>query len=80
MKVNQDYHYRAKELDRGFGGDSNDGFDADLSTYGRNGTVLGVVIGAYGETSDDVDVITEAVQRSSPPKTAASTLTRSRGW
>ena len=54
MKVNQDYHHRAKELDRGFGGDSSDGFDAELSIYGKDSRVLGLVVGAYGETSDDV--------------------------
>ena len=61
MKVKQDYHHRAKELGRGLGGDSSGGFDAELSTYGRNGKVLGVVVGAYGETSDDAYVIAEAV-------------------
>ena len=53
MKVSQDNHHRAKELDKGFGGDSSDGFDAELCTYRRNGKVSGVVVGAYGETSDD---------------------------
>ena len=37
VKVNQDYHHRAKELDRGFGGDSSDGFDAELSSFGKRG-------------------------------------------
>ena len=60
-KVDQDYHHRAKELDSGFGGDSSDGFEAELSSYGKRGKVLGPVVGAYGEMSDDVYVIAEAV-------------------
>ena len=60
VKVNQDCHHRAKELDRGFGGDSSDGFDAELNIYGKDGRALGLVVGAYGETSDDVYVIAEA--------------------
>ena len=61
VKVNQDYHRRAKELDRGFGGDSSDGFDAELNDHGENGRVLGVVMGAFGEQSDDVYLLAEAV-------------------
>ena len=60
-KVNQDYHHRAKELDRGFGGDSSDGFDAELNSHGKRGEVLGLVVGAYGEASDAVYLIAEAV-------------------
>ena len=60
-KVNQDYHHRAKELDRGFGGDSSDGFDAELNSHGNKGEVLGLVVGAYGEASDAVYLIAEAV-------------------
>ena len=33
----------AKELDAGFGGDSSDGFEAELSSYGKRGKVLGPV-------------------------------------
>ena len=33
----------------------------DISIYGNKSTVLGLVVGAYGETSDDVYVIAEAV-------------------
>ena len=61
VKVNQDYHHRAKELDRGSGGDSSDGFDAELNDHGNKGRVLGLVVGAFGEASDDVYVIAEAV-------------------
>ena len=60
-QVDKDYHHRAKELDAGFGGDSSDGFEAELSSYGKRGKVLGPVVGAYGEMSDDVYVIAEAV-------------------
>ena len=34
-QVDKDYHHRAKELDAGFGGDSSDGFEAELSSYGK---------------------------------------------
>ena len=38
-----------------------DGSEAELSSYGKRGRVLGPVVGAYGEMSDDVYVIAEAV-------------------
>ena len=60
-QVDKDYHHRAKELDSGFGGDSSYGFEAELSSYGKRSKVLGPVVGAYGEMSDDVYVIAEAV-------------------
>ena len=44
-----------------FGGDSSDGLDAELNIHGKDGRVLGLVVGAYGETPDDVHVIAEAV-------------------
>ena len=53
--------HRAKELDTGFGGDSSDGFEAELSSYGKRGKVLGPVVGAYGEMSDNIYVTAEAV-------------------
>ena len=43
---------------RGYPGD---GFDAELSSYGKKGRVLGPVVGAFGELSDGVNVIAEAV-------------------
>ena len=43
------------------GGDSSDGFDAELSSYRKKGKVLGPVVGAVGEMSDDVYVVAEAV-------------------
>ena len=60
-KVDQDYHHRAKELESSFGGDSSDGFDAELSSYGKKGRALGPVIDAFGEMFDGVCVIAEAV-------------------
>ena len=50
-------------LDAGFGEDSSGGFEAELSSYGKRGRVLGPVVGAYGEMSDDVYVITEVVAK-----------------
>jgi hypothetical protein len=35
LKVDQNYHHRAKELDSGFGGDSSDGSEAELTPTGR---------------------------------------------
>ena len=61
LKVDQDYHHRAKELDSGFGEDSSDGFDAELSSYEKNGKVLGPVVGAFRDMSGDAYVIAEAV-------------------
>ena len=60
-QVDKDYHHRAKELDAVFGGDSSGGFEAELSSYGKNGRALGLVAGAFGEMSGDVYVIAEAV-------------------
>ena len=51
---------------------------AELSSYGKRGKVLGPVVGAYGEMSDDVYVIAEAVAEELATEHAASTLTRSR--
>ena len=35
QQVDKDYHRRVKELDSGFGGDLSDGFEAELSSYGK---------------------------------------------
>ena len=59
-KVNTDYHSRAKSLDAR-GGDTRDGFEAELNSYGQGGRVLGPVIGAFGEMSDDVKELANAV-------------------
>ena len=37
------------------------GFDAELSTYGQAGRVIGPVVGAFGEMNIDVHVIAKAV-------------------
>ena len=34
VRVNQDYHKKANDLDTRLGGDQRDGFDAELSTFG----------------------------------------------
>ena len=52
-KGNTDHHSRAKSLDVR-GGDTRDGLEAELSSYGQGGRVLGPVVGAFGEMSDDV--------------------------
>ena len=44
-KVNADLHSNAKSLD-GRGGDTRDGFEAELNSYGQGGTALGPVVGA----------------------------------
>ena len=59
-KVNMDYHSRAKSLDAR-GGDTRDGFEAELNSYGQGGRVLGPVVGAFGEMSDDVKELANAV-------------------
>ena len=38
VRVNQDYHKKAKDLDTRLGGDQQDGFDAELNTFGRTRT------------------------------------------
>ena len=43
------------------GGDMRGGFDAELSSYGQAGRILGPVVGAFGEISSDVQVIANAV-------------------
>jgi len=37
-----------KDLDTRLGGDQQDGFGAELSTFGRDGVVLGPIVGAFG--------------------------------
>ena len=59
-KVNTDYHSRAKSLDAR-GGDTRDGFEAELNSYGQGGRVLGPVVGAFAEMSDDVKELANAV-------------------
>lgn len=63
-KVNREYHNRAKKLDRDHHG-TREGeigpVEAHLNTFGNNGTVLGLVFGAFGEVSDHVRLIRDWV-------------------
>jgi len=65
VRVNQDYHKKAKDLDTRLGGDQQDGFDAELNIFGRDGVVLGPIVGAFGEMPSHVyrlaDVIADAL-------------------
>jgi len=61
VRVNQDYHKEAKDLDTRLGGDQQDEFDAELSTFGRDGVVLGPIIGAFGEMSSHVDRLADVI-------------------
>jgi hypothetical protein len=58
--TSKNYHSRAKLLDAR-GGDTRDGFEAELNSYGQGGRVLGPVVGAFGEMSDDVKDLANAV-------------------
>ena len=60
--VNTDYHSRAKSLDAR-GGDTRDGFEAELSSYGQSGRVFGPAVGAFREISDDVKEVANAVAK-----------------
>ena len=62
MRVNQDYHKKAKDLDIRLGGDQQDGFDAALITFGRDGVVLGPIVGAFGEMSSHVDRLADVIE------------------
>ena len=59
-RVNTDSHSRAKSLDVR-GGDTRDGFKAELNSYGQVGRIMGPVVGAFGEISDDVKELADAV-------------------
>ena len=61
MRVNQDYHKKAKDLDTRLGGDQQGGFDAEPSTFGRDGVVLGPIVGAFGEMSSHVDRLADVI-------------------
>lgn len=60
-RVNLDYHSKAQRLDEHHGCDENNGFKARLNSFGQNGVVLGPVIGAFGEMSNDLKHISEAI-------------------
>ena len=55
MRVNQDNHKKAKDLDTRLAGDQQGGFGAELNTFGRDGVVLGPIVGEFGEMSSHVD-------------------------
>ena len=59
-KVSTDYHPRAKSLDAR-GGDTRDGFEAELNSYGQGGRLLRPVVGAFGDMSNDVKELANAV-------------------
>ena len=66
VRVNQDYHKKAKDLDARLGGDQQDGFEAELKTFGRDGVVLRPIVlrpivGAFGEMSSHVDLLADAI-------------------
>ena len=61
VRVNQDYHKKAKDLDTRLGGDQQDGFDAELNTFGQDGVVLGPIVGAFGEMSSHVDRLADVI-------------------
>ena len=49
------------DLDTRLGGDQHGGFDAEISTFGRDGVVLGPIVGAFGEMSSHVDLLADVV-------------------
>ena len=59
-KRSKDYYSWAKSLDAR-GGDTRDGFEAELNSYGQGGSVIGPLFGAFGEISDDVKELANAV-------------------
>ena len=61
MRVNKDSHKKAKDLDTRLGGDQQGGFDAELCTFGRDGVVLGPIVGAFGEMSSHVDLLADVI-------------------
>ena len=62
VRVNKDFHKKAKDLDIRLGGDQQDGFDAELNTFGQEGAVLGPVVGAFGEMSAHVDFLANVIE------------------
>jgi len=59
VRVNQDYHKKAKYLDTRLGWDQQGGFDAELSTFGRDGVNLGPIVGAFGEMPSQIDLLAD---------------------
>ena len=52
---------QCKDLDTRLGGDQQDGFVAELNTFGRDGVILGPVVGAIGEMSSHVDLLADVI-------------------
>ena len=61
VRVNKNHHNKAKDLDTRLGEDQRYEFDAELSTFGRNGVVLGNVNGAVGEMPSHVDLLADVI-------------------
>ena len=60
MCIRDSYHSRAKSLDAQ-GGDTHDGFEAELNFYGQGGRVFGPVVGAFAEMSEDAKELANAL-------------------
>ena len=60
-KYYQDNHKKAKDLNTRLGGNQQGGFDAELDTSGRDGIVLGPIVGAFGEMPSHVDLLSDAI-------------------
>jgi len=61
VRVNHNCHKKAKDLGTRLGGDQQDGFDAELNTFGQDGVVLGPVFGAFGEIPSHVDLLADVI-------------------
>jgi len=61
VRINQDYHKKAKDLDTRLGGDQQGGFEAELSTFGRDGVVLRPVVGTLGNVSTHIDLLADVI-------------------
>ena len=64
--VNTEYIRKANKIDRDFNGTEEGSIGPvrrELSTYGKNGTVMGLVVGPYGECSSHLDDFIDFVAR-----------------
>jgi hypothetical protein len=66
-QVNQQYHRAAKTLDRKFNGATNASqhgpIEEELYRYGHNGKVAGMVVGNYGECSDNIHQLVRFISK-----------------
>jgi len=60
-RVNLGYYAQARRLDVHCGCDESHGFKARLNSIDHGGVVLGPVVGAFGEMSDDAKHIAGAI-------------------